>query len=89
MEAWTFYNTIYRPKLFYPTKVLAFLKADWAQVTRKFTNAVIRKMGFNGHPDRRILFGPRRLGEIGLVSGYSQQGDDGLMHFLVHVRNKS
>ena len=59
LEAWIFYTAIYRPKLFYPTKVSAFMRSDWESVTQKFTHAVIRKMGFNGYTDRRIVFGPR------------------------------
>ena len=82
-EAWTFYTAIYRPKIFYPAKVTTFSKAEWTSVTRKFTFSIIQKMGFNGHTDRRVVFGPRRLGGIGMVPGYALQGAEGLRPFHV------
>ena len=86
VEAWVFYDAIYRPKVFYPAKLTAFTREEWDNVTRKFTHAIIRQMGFNGHTARRIVYGPRRLGGIGIIPGWVQQGTEGVLHFLSHVR---
>ena len=88
-EAWIFYKDIYTPKVFYPSKITACSDREWKHITRKFTNAIIRKMGFNCHTARAVVFGPRRYGGIGLESGVNIQGTEGILHFYTHVQSKS
>lgn len=88
-EAWTFYNAIYMPKIFYPSKVTTFAQGEWEGVTRKFTHTIIRHMGFNCYMARKIVFGPRQLGGLGIDTGFSRQGAEATCHFLSHVRSRS
>ena len=63
-HAWVFYNSIYVPKLFYPAKLTTFSSEEWDGIMRKFTNGILRHMGFNYHTARSIIYGPRRLGGV-------------------------
>ncbi len=89
MEVWLFYRSIFIPKVFYPCKITALRRSEWDAILRPITSSLVCKMGFNRHISRAIVFGPPRLGGIGLVHGYAQQGSEGITHFLSHVRNGS
>ena len=86
-EAWTFYNAIYTPKIFYPAKLTTFKSTEWDTIMRKFINGIIRHMGFDCHTSRSIIYGPRRLGGVGIMPGIAVQGSEGLLHLLSHVRS--
>ena len=88
-EAWTLWRSIYVPKIYYPSKVTAFIHEDWTLATQKFVAAIIRPMGFNSHTARPIIYGSRMYGGVGLVPGASKQGSEGLAHFLTHIQCRS
>ena len=88
-EVWLFYRSIFIPKVFYLCKITALRCSEWNAILRPITSSLVCKMGFNRHTSRAIVFGPPRLGGIGLVHGYGQQGSERIIHFLSHVRDGS
>ena len=85
-ETWIFYRAIFFPKVFYPCKITVLSKHEWETILRPCTGSLLSKLGFNKHTARAIVFGPMRLGGIGMRHGYAQQGSEGVAHFLTHVR---
>ena len=43
-------------------------------------------MNFNRNTSRIAVYGPRRLGGIGLTHGYARQGAESVCHLLTHIR---
>ena len=86
-EAWVFYNAIYSPKVYYTASLTSFREHDRENITRAGTAAVLSKMGFNRHISRKVAFGPRKYGGIGLIHGYSKQGSEGVLRLISHVRS--
>ena len=85
-KAWVLYNSIYIPKVYYPCKISAFTRKEWSDITRAATGAFLSRMGFNQNTSCRAMFGPEQLGGVGLTHGFSQQGADGITHFLTHTQ---
>jgi len=85
-EAWVLYESIYKPKIFYPCQLTSFQEADWNDVTRIAVRALLPKMGFNRNTSRDMVFGPRRYGGIGMVHRFAKKGAEGLCHLIQQIR---
>ena len=66
-EAWVLYSLVYIPKVYFPCKISSFSENEWASVTARATHTLLPKMNFNRNTSRIVVYGPRRLGGIGLT----------------------
>ena len=85
-EAWVLYSSVYIPKVYFPCKNSSFSENEWAYVTAGATHTLLPKMNFNRNTSRISVYGPRRLGGIGLTHGYARQGAESVCHLLTHIR---
>ena len=85
-EAWILYPSVYIPKVYFPCKISSFSEYEWAYVTARVTHTLLPKMNFNHNTSRIAVYGPCRLGGIGLTHGYARQGAESVCHLLTHVR---
>ena len=85
-EAWVLYSSVYIPKVYFPCKISSLSENEWASVTARATHTFLPKMNLNRNTSRIAVYGPRRLGGIGLTHGYARQGAESVCHLLTHIR---
>ena len=73
-ESWVLYSFVYIPKVYFPCKISSFSENEWESVTARATHTLLPKVNFNRNTSRIAVYGPRRLGGIGLTHGYARQG---------------
>ena len=83
------YRMVICPKLEYPLGITQFTQAQCDQITAPVISAVLASLGYNRNMPRTVVYGPIRLGGIGLHDMYIEQGIRQIMLLVGHIRQES
>ena len=83
------YRMVICPKLEYPLGITQFTQQQCDQITAPVISAVLASLGYNRNMPRTVVYGPIRLGGIGLHDMYIEQGLRQIMLLVGHIRQGS
>ena len=83
------YRMVICPKLEYPLGITQFTQAQCDKITAPIISAVLASLGYNRNMPRTVVYGPNRLGGIGIHDMYIEQGIRQIMLLVGHVRQES
>jgi hypothetical protein len=81
--------TVFNPSIKYLLATTFINKSILMQLQKPVIHAVLRRLGFNNHMPRSIVFASKKLGGIGLLDLPSEQGVSQVQLLISHLRATS
>jgi hypothetical protein len=80
------YNSFYMPNLGYGVPATTLTKEECEDIQRPVVNAILPKMGIARSAPRKVVFGTKQYGGLGLTHLAALQGKSRLQYLLGHLR---
>jgi hypothetical protein len=80
------YNSFYMPSLGYGVHATTLTKEECEDIQRPVVNAILPKMGIARSAPRKVVFGTKQHGGLGLTHLSALQGNIRLQYLLGHLR---
>jgi hypothetical protein len=80
------YNSFYMPSLGYGVPATTLTKEECEDIQRPLVNAILPKMGIVRSAPRKVVFGTKQYGGLGLTHLAALQGNSRLQYLLGHLR---
>jgi hypothetical protein len=80
------YSSLYMPSLGYGVPATTLTKEECEDIQRPVVNAILPKMGIARSAPRKVVFGTKKYGGLGLTHLAARQGNIRLQYLLGHLR---
>jgi exonuclease III len=86
-ETRTMYTSMYLPAITYPFPVTSLTPSDCETIQHKFMQQIVPSLGYNRRMKLAVRYGMIKWGGAGLRQLYVEQGVQGVMMVLKHMRS--
>jgi hypothetical protein len=86
VESAVAYTSFYMPSLGYGVPVTTLKKEECEDIQRPVVNTILPKMGIARSEPRKVVFGTKQYGGLGLTQLAALQGNNRLQYLLGHLR---
>jgi hypothetical protein len=85
-EASMLYFTMIQPSMLYSAPAGTLYRGEADKINSNITRSILTSMGYNRNTPKRVVYGPRNLGGLGLMDIFVEQGAAKAIFLVRHLR---